>query len=216
MILDGEKETNVAAESSSPKAAETAENVTAAAAPGASSASSSASSSETAVSEEIDAKIQKFVVATVDRYLVAFPPTIGVAQMEQLIDQAGKVAATTVEMATKALELEIADKLEAAKADIIAHLSPMIAAIVGKSATTALDARLDKDPAELAKQLAGERPDDLRVEDPVKVWADPEHKAFRVGEVVAVHEDGHAFDVRLDDGSVTKVPADGLEYDDRR
>jgi len=48
------------------------------------------------------------------------------------------------------------------------------------------------------------------------VWADPEHNKFRVGEVVAVHAGGHAFDVKLDDDTVTKVPADGLEYDDRR
>lgn len=48
------------------------------------------------------------------------------------------------------------------------------------------------------------------------MWADPEHKAFRTGEIVTVHDGGHAFDVELDDGAVTKVPADGLEYDDRR
>ena len=67
-----------------------------------------------------------------------------------------------------------------------------------------------------AETKVSHAPQDIRVEDPVKVWADAEHKSFRVGEVVAVPEGGHAFDVELDDGSVTKVPADGLEYDDRR
>jgi hypothetical protein len=55
----------------------------------------------------------------------------------------------------------------------------------------------------------------LEAGDPVKVWGDPEHKTFRAGKVTSVHEGAHAYDVELDDGTVAKINADGLEYDDR-
>lgn len=101
---------------------------------------------------------------------------------------------------------------EDGKAILVVELQP---GFDRREVGTALD--LDKDPAELRSELA-ERKDfrPLQVEDPVKVWIDAEHKTFREGEIVAVHDGAHAFDVQLDDGTVTKVAADGLEYDDRR
>jgi len=101
---------------------------------------------------------------------------------------------------------EIDAKIDNATADLLAHLTPMLTAVVGKSAAA---------QAPLAPSIYPIFPE-LQIADPVKVWADPEHNKFRVGEVVAVHAGGHAFDVKLDDDTVTKVPADGLEYDDRR
>lgn len=103
---------------------------------------------------------------------------------------------------------------EDGKAILVVELQP---GFDRREVETALDANLDKDPAELRSESA-ERKDfaPLQVEDPVKVWIDAEHKTFREGEIVAVHDGAHAFDVQLDDGTVTKVAADGLEYDDRR
>lgn len=100
----------------------------------------------------------------------------------------------------------VEDAIESAKADIIKHVGELVMPIVAKSAEDAA-AAASSVPAQTAHVLA--------VNDRVKVWADQQHKFFSVGMVVAIHDGAHAFDVRLDYGSVTKVGADGLEFDDR-
>lgn len=111
------------------------------------------------------------------------------------------------------IEAAVARELDARiadlKADILAHLTPMIAAVTGGAIVTAAAAAAPA-PQTAAPAIA------LKAEDPVKVWQDAEHKTFLEGAVVAVHDGAHAFDVKLPDGTVTKVGADGLEYDDRR
>ncbi len=125
-------------------------------------------------------------------YMLARPPTFSV---EQLTVEAEAAVARALDARTENL-----------KADIIAHLTPMVTAVVsGKAA-----------PAPPTLVTSSSAPIGLKPADPVKVWGDPEHKSFRLGEIVAAHDGGHAFDVRLDDDTVTKVPADGLDYDDRR
>jgi uncharacterized small protein (DUF1192 family) len=59
---------------------------------------------------------------------------------------------------------------------------------------------------------------ELVVGAPVKLWTDAKHKNFHLGTIVAIHGEGDAFDVRLDElgGGTTKVWADSLEFDDRR
>ncbi len=195
MFLDNDNATGVTAESPSPKAAETAENVTAAA-----SASSPESSSETNVSTERRAARTFLIYANEDR-------AKAVASIS--------VTADTITGAEENLVLLGEDGRAIAVIELQPGFDRREVGMPAESKTT-LDANLDKDPVDLAREMANAELLPLQVEDPVKVWADPEHKAFRVGEVVAVHEGGHAFDVKLDDGTVTKVPADGLEYDDRR
>lgn len=56
---------------------------------------------------------------------------------------------------------------------------------------------------------------ELAVGAPVKVWADARHKNFHLGKILAIHGEGDAFDVQLDEGTITKIPAGGLEFDDR-
>ncbi len=230
MFLESENATNVTKEGTSTEPAKTAENVTAAAAPGELAGGAGASSSETPVSypdhhhdvAQIDgfeprvvavlespaghAVLIKLVENFVGQWLFANPPTIGIAQMEQLTDHAGIVANETVQGAMRQLvEVDLPKQFDNLKADILAHLTPMITAIT--SAPRAV-------PSAPAISVAAVH--ELAVGDPVKVWADLERKTFLDGEIVAVHDGAHAFDVKLADGSVTKVGADGLEYDDRR
>jgi hypothetical protein len=59
---------------------------------------------------------------------------------------------------------------------------------------------------------------ELAVGAPVKVWSDARHKNFHLGKILAIHGEGDAFDVQLDEaggGTITKIPAGGLEFDDR-
>ncbi len=193
--MDEKTATNVTAESSAPEAAKSAENESAIVPAGGAPASSAAEAAETSVSVVLTADNVRELVR---EYLIA--NALDVAQIYGLQD---RIEAVVRE------ELRVA--LEDTKADILAHLMPMVAAITNAPKAAAVPFADAKDRPQLAKELGTLEPDD-----PVKVWTDPEHKTFRVGEVVAVHDGGHAFDVKLDDGSVTKVPADGLEYDDRR
>lgn len=184
MRLEDEKTaTNVTAEGSASAAAKNAEIASAGELAGGAPIARQASSSETLVSPELRAEIQTIVEAYLEARHVATLEEIGAL---------------------------ITERIDNATADTLAHLTPMLTAVVEKSRTTpgapAVTVHYGKPPADLTP---------VELEDPVKVWVDAEHKNFRVGTVVAVHEDGHAFDVELDDGSVTKVPADGLEYDDR-
>jgi hypothetical protein len=108
------------------------------------------------------------------------------------------------------IEAAVARELDARiadlKADILAHLTPMITAVTTMAPAAA--------PAAVTRPIAPTTT--LKAEDPVKVWQDAEHQTFLEGRVVAVHDGAYAFDVKLSDGTVTKVGADGLEYDDHR
>jgi len=55
----------------------------------------------------------------------------------------------------------------------------------------------------------------LAVGDPVKVWSDSQHRTFRLAVIKEIADDGRLL-VEFDDGVVSTVWADGLEYDDRR
>jgi hypothetical protein len=82
---------------------------------------------------------------------------------------------------------------------------------------------LDRPAAEPPKAMAAaaEIPSsehELAVGAPVKVWSDARHKNFHLGRILAIHGEGDAFDVQLDEaggGTITKIPAGGLEFDDR-
>lgn len=240
MKRNGGNETDVTQTAAAPGAAKTTENSSAGGEPGAAPASSIASSSETDVSHdrrvvEVTADdstallppikfgdIRLIVVGVLESvagraivaqlvadWLLANPPTIGVHQLEELTDRAGGIANDTVQEAIRqVVEVDLPRLIDAAKADILAHLTPLITAIVEKQPVPALL------PA--APQIQAGKAHALVAGDPVRVWADPEHKSFREGEIVAAHDGSHAFDVKLDDGTVTKIGADGLEYDDRR
>jgi hypothetical protein len=233
MYLDGENETDVTKTGTAPEPALAAENASAGGEPGAAPASSSSSSSETLVSAVDDSAelatpiklgdIRLIVVGVLESiagrailaqlvadWLLANPPTIGVHQMEELTEHAGETANTTVQEAIRQLTaVDLPALIDAAKADILAHLTPLITAIVAKQPAPAL-------AAAAASPIQAGTAHTLAAGDPVRVWADPEHKAFREGSIVEIHDGAHAFDVKLDDGTVTKIGADGLEYDDRR
>lgn len=245
-LTDGQNETSVTEQGTSPAPAQTAENSNAAGAAGGAPIAAAASSSETPVSrgreveviadDNLDlippikygtvrsicigvlesaaghAILIKLVENCVGQWLFANPPTLGIAQMEKLTDDAGLVANDTVQAAMRQLtEVDLPRLIDNAKADILAHLTPMITAIVAGSAPPRAD-----DPVAIAKEAQDKNSVPLEVGWPVKVWADAEHKAFREGEIVAIHDGAHAFDVKLDDGTVSKVGADGLEYDSRK
>ena len=206
--MDLEKtETNVTNGGTSTEAAKNAETVMPASSAGGAPIAAAASSSVTDVSPELEAKILALVSNAVEQYLFANPPKLGLEQLEQITDSAQKAAADVVAQGGRAVELELTQKIDEAKADIIAHLTPLVSAIVSGQPKPQLV------PA--AATAAEENGPELKAGDPVKVWADPEHSKFRLGSVVAVHDAGHAFDVQLDDGTVTKVVADGLAFDDR-
>lgn len=115
---------------------------------------------------------------------------------------------------------ELEQTIEKAKVDIIAKVTELVTPVVAKSAESAALPRYRPEelvippPIVEAEDQAPEA-HNLAVGDPVKVWADPNHKTFLLGTIAAVHGQGGAFDVETDDG-VTKIPADGLEFDDRR
>jgi len=203
MFLDDENATSVAKEGTSPEPAKTEENVTAIAAPGELAGAAAAAAEETPVSRQIvtltaevtDAirtLVQAKLASEIALYLHEHPPVT----YEQIR-----------ETAQESVQAEVATAVEQAKADIIAHLMPLVGAIVEGKTPPALAARQTSPLAAVHNFQAG---------DPVKVWGDPEHKTFRLGKIVAIHDGGHAFDVELDDGTVTKIGADGLEYDDRK
>jgi hypothetical protein len=135
------------------------------------------------------------------RQIVVVTPEVQDA-IKTLVEAEVTAAVDNAKRDLDALEASFDQKIEAAKLDILAHLTPLITAAT--KAPTPI--------AAVAQPAAG----NLAVGAPVKVWADPEHKAFRLGEIAAIHDGAHAFDVKLDDGTVTKVNADGLEYDDRK
>jgi hypothetical protein len=145
---------------------------------------------------------QDDVAKFVSDWLFSNPPTIGLHQMEELTERAGRIANETVQQAMTAHDLEVIRKIEAAKADMMAHL-PLI--MLGH-------------PAPLAPSAIAEAPpvQTFELGDAVKVWSDTEHKAFRLGKIVGLHDRLHAYDVKLDDGSLTKISADGLAEDTRR
>lgn len=161
------------------------------AAPGAAAASSSGAPAETNVS----------------RVVVTLTPEVTQA-IQTLVDAEVSAAVSNATRDLDELETKLEKKIDDATADILRHLEPMITAIVEKSAPGPV----------LVKPVANApaAPQELEAGDPVKVWADPEHKTFRLGEIVAVHDVAHAFDVKLDDATVSKIGADGLEYDDRK
>jgi hypothetical protein len=199
-----ENETDVSKTATSLTSANNAATEAACGAPGSPSSSSSLAAGATSVSEP-------YVLAILESYLATHPPTIGANQMEELIGQAETVAADTVDRARREIELELTKKIDDAKADILAQLLPMVKAIVSTSANAAAPPAVT-----IVRGTMEALPHSFAVGDPVKVWNDPEGKTFRLGEVVAIHEGGHAFDVKLDDGAVSMVSASGLAFDDRR
>lgn len=113
------------------------------------------------------------------------------------------------EIVAEYIDERLPAQIEKAKNEVIVHFGTMISA-AGMGAGAREGAAVSHSAV-----LAPESDIPLEVHDAVKVWADPEHQKFRTGKVVAVHDAGHAYDVELDDGTVSKVPAGGLEYDDR-
>jgi len=193
--------TDVTKEGTSTGAAQNAGIEEAASSAGGAPIAAEASSSETLVSPELEAKILSFVSAAI----ASNPQLLGVGDA---IAANAKQASDEIAEMHKALALELANQIDAAKADILAHMTPLVTALVaGQKPQPQLVPALAAPAANAHAIAAG---------DPVKVWADPEHEKFRLGSVVAVHDAGHAFDVELDDGTVTKVVADGLAFDDRR
>lgn len=207
--MDG-NETNVTPATSSPEPAKTAENSTAAVAPGVAPGAPAELVKETPVSPTPEAKVQFLtpdsVVEIVRDYLLAHPPTIGIKQLEDLGDMVDKRAAGIVQGAHDeaiALAKEYTDaQIKAAQAAIVEEITELV--------------RPNPSAPAVAAPGAPAAPHVLVVGDPVKVWADAQHKDFRLGKVLAIHDGALAFDVELDDGSATKVPADGLAFDDRR
>lgn len=114
------------------------------------------------------------------------------------------------EIVAEYIDERLPAQIEKAKNEVIVHFGTMISA-AGRTGAGAREGAAVSPSA----VLAPESDIPLEVHDAVKVWADPEQQKFRIGKVVAVHDGGHAYDVELDDGTVSKIPAGGLEYDDR-
>ena len=200
--------------------AQNAATVTPIAEPGQPAGSSAAAAAETLVSPAMEKQILFLVENFMGQYMIANPPTINAAQvaqsveaylaatpqMEKLRDDLDTRIADTVENARRALQLDFTNQIDATRADILAQLAPMLAAAM-KGATAPAAGPAVGTPAAAAHVLA--------IGDPVKVWSDAEHKTFLLGKVAAIHDGAHAFDVELEGGSVSKVGADGLAFDDR-
>lgn len=211
--MDG-NETNVTKTDASPEPAKTAETVTAAAAAGVAPGATDELVKETPVSAAPPAVFvfpsdqRAAIVAILDDYFLAHPPTIGLKQLEDLGDHFDRKLAEDIagfKDEAQALAKEYTDKaIDNAKADMLKHLTELVKPIVASSAAAAAIAPSPVTPHELA------------VGDPVQVWVDKKAQTFRLGKIAGIHDAAHAFDVELDDGTVTKVPADGLQFDDRR
>lgn len=207
-----ENETNVAKTGTSPEPAKTAENSTAAVAPGVPAGAAGELAKETPVSypdhrhdvAQIDA-LEARVIAIVRDFLLVNPPTIGIKQMEDLGDHFDRKLAAEIKDfkdGAVALAKEYTDgAIENAKADMLKHLAGLGASSAAAAAAT---------------EPSAVKPHELAVGDPVEVWVDKKANTFRLGKIAGIHDGAHAFDVELDDGTVTKVPADGLQFDDRR
>lgn len=184
-----ENETNVATEGTSPEPAKTAANETIASSPGA--------------------------------------PPAGAIELPQEtnVSDASGVLLNSIQLHLDLVQAAIETKIEAAKAEILAKVSELGAAKSTHEAVPATTAPAPTlEPAAAPASRTGpthgvmveDQAHELVVGDPVKVWADAAHKYFHMGTISAVHGQGDAYEVTLENESVTKVPAAGLEFDDRR
>lgn len=191
-----ENATNVAGLPTAPAPALDAATVAPAGAAGELAPGSAEAARETSVSSADHDRIEALVRACVPEALrdhLAEVPLITAEHLEQITSSA-------VERCSVLLQ----DLVDNAKADILKHLTPMLTAVVEKSAAAPDPAA--PNPAPAAHELT--------VGDPVRVYADPQRKQFYTGTIETVHDGGHAYDVKLGDGTVTKVPAGGLDFDD--
>lgn len=123
-------------------------------------------------------------------------------------------------LAEHPIEEWLEPKLEALKAEILAKVAELVAK--SPEAPVSIESPIQPriEPAGRTGPTRGvmleDQAHELAVGDPVKVWADPDQRTFRLGTVAAVHDGSAAYDVTLDDDAVAKVPAGGLEFDDRR
>lgn len=207
--MQSENETNVtpAPSSSTPakNAATSAVDELAGGAPGA----PIAEAKETPVSTVFPPEQRAAIVAILDDYFLAHPVTLGLQQLEDLGDHFDrKLVEGIASFKDGALALAkqyVDEAIENAKADMLKHFTAL-ASTISQVAPAAVK------PSE----SAAVGPHELAVGDPVLVWVDKKANTFRLGEIAGIHDGAHAFDVKLDDGTVTKIPADGLQFDDRR
>lgn len=121
-------------------------------------------------------------------------------------------------LAEHPIEEWLEPKLQQLKAEILAKVSELVTPIVAKSTEEQAAGPAATAQAPTVEPVAAPASEEheLAVGDPVKVWADRKHRTFQLGTVASVHGEGDAFDVELEGGAMSKVPADGLEFDDRR
>jgi len=210
VFLDDENATGVSKEATLPEPAKNAEIASAGGAPGAAPASSSAAAAETPVSTlQEPYPAHHHDVAQID----TFDPKVR-AIVEPLIETAVHNLGVQLSEDTA---VGVRKMIEDAKADILAHLTPMLRAFRSDRAIPEIP--IPEVPGATFQDRYAHVPRSghtLEIGDPVKVWQDAEHKTFLEGQVAAVHDGAAAFDVELADGSATKVGADGLEYDDHK
>jgi len=157
-----------------------------------------AAPAETSLSPATWAEVQQYIDGKIQDAVQAFLPHV-----ETLVQNA---AAAFLD------HPELANKLEKVKADVIEHFTPMLTEIVSKSAAP-MPGPVTID---LLARAITEKPErELAIDDPVKVWTDPEHKTFRLGKIAGIHDGASAYDVELDGGGLAKIPAGGVEFDDR-
>lgn len=213
MYFDEKNETNVTAETSSAAPAKIAasEHVDElGAAPGA----PIASSSETPVSPA-PVRERREVIVTADDSTVLFGdglPPVTYGNVRALVvgllnSPAGQaILAKSFDDGVEGIDAHFAQLIDAAKAEILAHVSELVKPIVAASV-----------PAPEKPAIPAAPPHVLAAGDPVRVYNDAARKTFYTGTVVALHDGGHAADVKLNElgGATTTVRLDALEYDDR-
>lgn len=137
----------------------------------------------------------KLIESFVGDYMEANPPTVNQDDLNALIDK----------------------KVEDAKSDILSHLTPMISAIVAEKTSAApLPAAEIADAEKLRAEGIEATATALNAGDPVRVYQDADRKTFYTGRIVAMHDGGHAADVKIEElDAVSTVRIESLEYDER-
>jgi hypothetical protein len=189
-----ENETNVAPGDQGQQPAKTAENETAGSSPAAAPGGAIEAAAETSVSPTPEVVTLGNCIASVRQVLrEELSPTVANINM-RLAELDAKLSGIGDGLASELAELR--DRLPAAY-----QAAPGVPTAVPR------EFRVETVPPPAERVLA--------VGDPVKVWSDSQHRTFRLGVIKEIEDDGRLF-VEFDDGVVSTVWADGLEYDDRR
>lgn len=201
-----ENETNVAPGVTSPEPAKTAENESA----GGARASSPGAAIELPGETPVSYPLHHHDVAQIDH----LTPRIFAIIEESLRPQFDGIASDlTAQLDGIAM---LRDKIEELKAELAVIRDYVIDRGPAYTSAPGVPTIVPADAKTTIGIEVSVKPHVLVLGDPVKVWGDPEHATFRLGVISAVESADGPYEVTLDDDSITRVSADGLEYDYRR